>query len=209
MLEEAENFCSQRSYCNMEIYYVMSLQCKRTKTLVEDSSILPRDQIEDLFKTGIEEWESTQICKQFRSILRTLKLPSPVKKIVGFACGTLDMQRSIFQHAMLLTMRDVLSEKNGGSEPIPCYVQDPIYNANEQLVLEGAGITVLNDPQGFLEVDDTTAVVSIAPNVPVRQIISDIAMPALLIWDEVGESEDNAREYKETEYKDTKVSLFG
>lgn len=150
-------------------------------------------EVEGLFSTALREWETTKTCEILKS---TLKLSQPsfqVSKIVGFACGTLDHERTLFQHAMLLTLRDLFSKDEETSEvtAIPCYAQDPIYDETERSVLEKAGITVLEDPEGFLQVDESTVVVSIAPNISVRQIIADIARPALLIWDVVrGEEEE-------------------
>lgn len=46
-------------------------------------------------------------------------------------------------------------------------------------------MTVLDNPRGFLEVDESTVVYSLAPEVAVRQIVADIARPALMIWDKV------------------------
>lgn len=68
---------------------------------------------------------------------------------------------------------------------ITCYVQDPAYSDIDKSLLEGYKITALDDPKAFLAVDDATVVVSCAADVSVRQIISDLARPAILIWDRV------------------------
>ncbi len=48
-------------------------------------------------------------------------------------------------------------------------------------------IKVLDHPiSGFLEVDEASVVVSIAPNVPVKQIVSDISTPAMILWNVPG-----------------------
>jgi len=66
---------------------------------------------------------------------------------------------------------------------IGCYAQDPDYTDIDREVLEQSGITILDDPQGFLEVDDSTAVLSFGANIPLRQVIADIARPAMMVWD--------------------------
>jgi hypothetical protein len=53
------------------------------------------------------------------------------------------------------------------------------------LILRENGITVLDDPEGFLEVDDSTLVISCAAQVPVKQITLDLARPAAMIWDRI------------------------
>jgi hypothetical protein len=119
-----------------------------------------------------------------------------VTKIVAFACGTMHTTKKdvrglapAYQHALILTMRDILENQPGQSseqaKTIQCFAQDPVYTEADDAVFGNAGITVPRDPRAFLEVDDQSLVISFAPNVPVRQIIADIAQPAVIIWDRV------------------------
>ncbi|KAK3299602.1 uncharacterized protein B0H64DRAFT_389125 [Chaetomium fimeti] len=67
---------------------------------------------------------------------------------------------------------------------VKALVQDPGYGDLEKHVLGSMGVQVSDHPiRGFLEVDSETVVVSIAPQIPVKQIITDISSPALIIWD--------------------------
>ncbi|OAL68668.1 hypothetical protein A7C99_0039 [Trichophyton rubrum] len=50
-------------------------------------------------------------------------------------------------------------------------------------VLGEAGITIVADLEGFLQVDDAAVVVSLYPNAPVKQVVADISRPAVIIWD--------------------------
>ncbi|KAK5673663.1 hypothetical protein LTS12_029813 [Elasticomyces elasticus] len=131
-----------------------------------------------------------------------------VKKIFGFALGDVsmlkasyegDVQRPFAQHATLKTIAKFLEEHNGGRE-VPCYSQDPAltdgYGAE---FIKSIGITPLDDPNGFLEVDESTFVVSIAPNIPVRQVIADITKPRAMLWDSVGEINGNEWTWSENE----------
>ncbi|XWW92120.1 hypothetical protein V2A60_000042 [Cordyceps javanica] len=89
------------------------------------------------------------------------------------------------QHALLLALRDfLLSEKHSGMN---CFAQDPNYTDTDRKILRSLDVAVLDDPRAFLQVDDGSVVVPIAPNIPVRQIITDIARPAILLWDRVCE----------------------
>lgn len=97
--------------------------------------------------------------------------------------------RSAFQHALLLTARDLLQQKNTIPDEIVCYAQDPEYMRNDKSVLAESKIKVLNDPHAFLEIDDSSFVLSVSPNVPVRQIVADIARPAILVWNTVERKE--------------------
>ncbi|KAL2126486.1 hypothetical protein VTI74DRAFT_823 [Chaetomium olivicolor] len=56
-----------------------------------------------------------------------------------------------------------------------------MYVSVDKQVLSEVGITVLDDPRAWLEVDDGSVVVSIAPDIPVPDIIADIARSAAMI----------------------------
>ncbi|KAF4258525.1 hypothetical protein KXV68_005810 [Aspergillus fumigatus] len=69
-----------------------------------------------------------------------------------------------------------------GTREVTCYVQDPGYFKIDRLVLEKSDIKVLEDPEGFLEMDDASLVFSCSPNICVKEIVEDIARPLALIW---------------------------
>jgi hypothetical protein len=126
-----------------------------------------------------------------------------IRKIVAFALGSLrynvvngslNVARPATQHAMVLGIASVLRETHG--REIKCYLQDPIYNSVDKEFLESKGFTILQDPKGFLEVDEETLVVSISPNVPVKQIIADMPWPAAMIWNTVKPEKDECTEWK-------------
>jgi hypothetical protein len=52
----------------------------------------------------------------------------------------------------------------------------------DKKLLDEAGIEVIEDPRGWLEVDEHSIVLSIASNVPSKEIIADISRPAVIIW---------------------------
>ena len=138
------------------------------------------------------EWEASNQHDELKSILASVadKIP-PVRKIVAFACSSMSwenrdrlVRRSATQHSLVLTLRDILEKRQGADGiHIDCYAQDPVYSTADKQVLGEVGITVLNDPGGFLEVDETAIVIAIAPDIPVRQVVADLARPAMMIWD--------------------------
>ncbi len=143
-----------------------------------------------------QRWEASEPCKQLRSALVSAKTPFDIGKIMGLACAPMVSshqeqwaRRSAFQHALILALRDILGKMNGNIDRIICYAQDPAYTKNDESVLQGSGITVLDGPQAFLEVDGSTVVISCAANVPAKQIISDLARQAVMIWDRIYENE--------------------
>jgi hypothetical protein len=99
--------------------------------------------------------------------------------------------RSMAQHILALTIRDVLATRyTTGAHVIKCYAQDPIYTPVDTRVLSEAGFTVVDDPRAFLEVDEASVIIAIDPDIPVRQIIADIARPAIMIWNKVAPAPD-------------------
>ena len=134
---------------------------------------------------------------QLQSALSSVAIPPGIDKIVAFACSTMTWNTteshravpSMAQHTLALTVRDLLASGYGeGSQEIKCYAQDPMYKAEDKTVLAEAGFTVVDDPRGFLHVDDASVVISVSSDIPVRQIVADIARPAIVIWNRVGES---------------------
>ncbi|KAK3945375.1 hypothetical protein QBC46DRAFT_116863 [Diplogelasinospora grovesii] len=98
-----------------------------------------------------------------------------------------ERDRNTVHNTAILTIRDMLAKSKGLADPntIKCYAQGPRYTDVDRQVLEDQGITVLDDPKAFLEIDEETVVLSICPEIPVRQIVADIARPAMMIWDKV------------------------
>jgi hypothetical protein len=52
-------------------------------------------------------------------------------------------------------------------------------------VLGEEGVVVMEDPRAFLEVDEASVVIAVASDICVRQIVADLARPAVVIWDRV------------------------
>ncbi|RAL11878.1 SRR1 family protein [Aspergillus homomorphus CBS 101889] len=143
-------------------------------------------------------WQQSETCRGLESHLSTLQFSAPIHKIVAFGLGTLAKTqnghystRSHVQHAAVETMATVLANRGiSGGRRVNCYVQDPWYDENDVLFLQSIGLTPLNDPKGFLEIDEHTLVFSVNPNVPVKQIVADIQWPGAMVWDTVcGEEE--------------------
>ncbi|KAI1118306.1 hypothetical protein F5Y14DRAFT_447182 [Nemania sp. NC0429] len=139
-------------------------------------------------------WEATPHHHALRTYVEAYAAFAEVRKIVGLALGPLvdatelsddgDGPRrgpSLTQYALLLSLRELIAD-NSGVDGISCYAQDPALSPAATKALEDAGIRVLKDPHGFLEIDDQTIVVSISPDVPVKQIVTDIARPVALVW---------------------------
>ncbi|KAL2809994.1 hypothetical protein BJX63DRAFT_403231 [Aspergillus granulosus] len=157
---------------------------------------IPRRSINDIhhtLSTARHIWEESAVWAQIKTTFLSARAPTNITKIIGFACGTMSYPdevpgssyNSIFQHAFLVSIQHLLQDKSRSNEQIPCSVQDPAYADGDRAVLPAWGINVLDDPQGFLEINDDTLVFSSAPDIPVKQIVVDVARPAVIIWDRV------------------------
>ncbi|KAL2285753.1 hypothetical protein FJTKL_07483 [Diaporthe vaccinii] len=144
----------------------------------------------DAFHSYRGTWEASEDCLRLKSSMAAAASLPGITKIVAFACSSMSRDdaytrhRSATQHALILTFRDLLQASQPGVE-IRCLAQDPVYTEADRTVLSEVGVTVVDDPQGFLEVDDQSVVLSFSPNVCVRQIITDLARPVVLAWDTV------------------------
>lgn len=133
---------------------------------------------------------------QLKLALASAVLPLNINKIFAIACHTMDwadthQNRSVAQHALALSLRDIWTTRSApGADAtrageIACYAQDPIYTAVDHQVLGDVGFTVVDDPRAFIEIDDTSLVICVNPDIPVWEIIADTARPAVLIWNRV------------------------
>ncbi|KIX03742.1 uncharacterized protein Z518_07295 [Rhinocladiella mackenziei CBS 650.93] len=187
LTSNALGYIPRLAYCNLRIFHYLKKRYRSTKEIVSTIPHQSRKQVEEYFVTNKRAWETSEQRRQLQSII-SMKTLCHVNKIIAFACGPMAFSdqapwaiRSAYQHALVITLRDILSELQG--HPIGCYAQDPGYTDIDRDVLENSAITILDDPQGFLEVDDSTVVLSFGADIPVRQIIADIARPAMMIWD--------------------------
>ena len=99
--------------------------------------------------------------------------------------------RNAFEHLVLLTVRDALNQSGEHLPNIPCYAQDPAYSNADKSLLAALGITVVDDPEGFLLADEFSVVISCRAIAPVKSIICDLTRPALIIWEKVTKFEDD------------------
>ncbi|KAI1272837.1 hypothetical protein F5Y07DRAFT_378504, partial [Xylaria sp. FL0933] len=117
-----------------------------------------------------------------------------VKRIVGIALGGLvyrlhdedyeedqedAIQRSVSQYAFMLALQELIAELpdfNPLNGP-RCIVQDPALGLVDKGALHRLGMEVLENPYGFVELDDKSFLVTFQPEFPVKQIVAEIARP--------------------------------
>ncbi|TAQ89295.1 hypothetical protein B7494_g2388 [Chlorociboria aeruginascens] len=185
------------AWCSLKIYHYMNFQNKITKEIV---NVIPTNSLEDtkvIFKSNKEMWDESEKCKQLISMIQSVNISVNIQQIVAFACGSImndsdvdqEAPRSSTQHALILTMRKILCKNQREQSGISCFAQDPAYDEVDKSILGEYGIDVLDDPEAFLKVDDSTLVISCAADVPVRQLTLELARPAAMLWDRIREHE--------------------
>lgn len=168
-------------------YDYKPLPIKAVLTPIEPTSkLLTRTaKLSVVFYKELARWKAGEPSRELGEILKRAKIPT-IKKIVAFGLGTMmdyygdePNYRPIIQHAMLIQVAEFFAE----TRPF-IYLQDPGYRDHDKAVIESLWVEArfVDDPQGFLEVDDDTLVISIDPDVCVRSIVADIATPAAMIW---------------------------
>ena len=184
-------------YCSIRIYHDLERVDPLGRSLSQPP-ILAKEAISALLVQIQSEWEASKEYQMLWSILSSIQLPSSIAKIVAFSLSAISVdrrnegwnRRSAYQHVLVITLRDMLSALALSTPEIDCYVQEPDYPANDTAVLSEHSIRVLRDPQGFLELDDATALISVNSLIPVKQIVAELAMPPLIIWDYDDPSKD-------------------
>lgn len=117
----------------------------------------------------------------FATFAWELKEPVPQATRTSEPWWKYNKRRMVTQHAAALTIRKALQEKRGKIELI---AQEPDYDEDTVRILEKEGFEIVKGlgALGFTRVDDNTLVFSIDNDIPVKQVVADIAKPAAMIW---------------------------
>lgn len=178
-----------------------------TNEYVPQYPILPAETVREIFQRKRIEWEASSACQSLLSTLQSATVLS-VSKIVAFACFNMSdcerVERSACQHALILILRSYFAKRQHiAEEDILCFAQDPLYEDIDKVVLSDVGVATLENPRAFLEVDHESLVLSISPETAVRQIVADIAQPAVMIWNRVEEVLQRPEAVGQTEWYGT------
>ena len=146
----------------------------------------------------LHAWESSVQCQSLLAILKSKQkyFAGGVSNIIAFGCGSFvgsrddEITRAAYQHASLLTIRRFLSDELGYIDGVKILAQDPAYTATDKELLQEWNITNVDDPDGFLELDDRSVVLTCSPTAPIKQIVTDICKPLMMICDTVVTRDD-------------------
>lgn len=161
---------------------------------------------------AIKEWKETGHEQLITTLFSTpsVRVWHKTTKFVAFGMGeicaddpdrgTQIWDRSRIQTAVFRKIGEALQEymdQNFPGEKVELIAQDPAYESPDKEKLREMGIRAIDHPIGAVpELDDETAVFSIAASFPVRQIVFTYRLPSVIIWTEASE---NARAPPEAE----------
>lgn len=105
-----------------------------------------------------------------------------IKKVVCFALGSpvsledgLPFEPAIqCQHVLALALMEVFDAD-------VCYTQEPAYSNTDKNIMQQKGMKVVQDPEGFKEVDDNSLVFFMNTNTNLWAIMADNCRPAIII----------------------------
>lgn len=153
-----------------------------------------------VFEENRLTWSQSASCRLLQSRLEEVFSVRKVAKIICFGLGDMcrgppewyrrqmgsseqeleaeSIRPSTIQHSVALTMADMCSANN-----IQLLAQDPGYTEEAKEMLKGKGFSIVGlfGAGGFAEIDDHSVVFSAFVEAPLKQIIADLARPALII----------------------------
>lgn len=159
-----------------------------------------------LFETRRQSWNNSITCDLFRAQLQRLLSTGKrrITKVVCFGLGdivtktsewelsrgrdteqpaseTRVIEKGLMQHAMALTMAEVIRHHTGVS--VELKAQDPSYREQTNDILSENGFQIVGKygAGGFAEIDEDTLVFTAFPAVAISEVIADTARPALVI----------------------------
>lgn len=167
---------------------------RRFRGLMENSS--------SVFNEKRSSWETSTSCTLLRSQLGRLLGTRKVTKVICFGLGDMCRQPpewfqrqmasnggslestvddSMVQHSIAVTLADVCRKDE--TSHVQLLAQDPDYTEQTKAILERTGFTIVGNfgAGGFAEIDGSSVVFSVFPEAPVKQIIADVARPAVII----------------------------
>ncbi|PGH12886.1 hypothetical protein AJ79_03986 [Helicocarpus griseus UAMH5409] len=159
------------------------------------------DAVKKSLQTTVAKWEASPAWMELKSTLESANIPSTIDELTAIGCGpmsadteTSTMLRSLHQHALMLTLRKFLEERQGNGSKIICYSQDPAFLSNDLEVMKDAEINmkVLNSPDGFIMADASTVFMAFDPDVLTRELMADFERPAVFIWNRVHTASDQS-----------------
>ncbi|CEL10083.1 hypothetical protein ASPCAL13210 [Aspergillus calidoustus] len=134
-------------------------------------------------------------CEATRNPSRRVHGEYPPRKEDDGRCGSLGKSPGLSQGGVDLINDEpaaqdykhhrLLQASHLGPREVPCYVQDPAYTPADRMVLAENNVETVQDPGGFLKMDDSSLVFCCEPTTCVKSIVANVARPLVIIRDTV------------------------
>ncbi|KAI1747798.1 hypothetical protein F4782DRAFT_551568 [Xylaria castorea] len=140
-------------------------------------------ELDRAFKIASKDWSKHETRHKFSAALLGQELPPTINKIICFGLGNHLTKKLEYwtQHPAAITIRNAIRLKLGHKVRLLTHL--PEYTADTKAVLEKYGFEVIgmNGVDGFIEVDENSVVFSTPSDTPVKQILAELARPAVII----------------------------
>ncbi|CAJ2512436.1 Uu.00g054510.m01.CDS01 [Anthostomella pinea] len=172
---------------NWDFLEKMHVRKRNTKSHYTDKELM--DKFNKAQKQWQIEWQSdgTEAGKLRNQLTAALSKSFEITKVVCLGLGSLSSNKRdlrVRQHCLALSIRDLVLKSS--SKACPVFVQDPGYSEQDKKVLKGHGMKILDGSlgkqEGFVEIDDSTFVLSIGATAPINTIVCDSSTPAAMLW---------------------------
>ncbi|KAI1281711.1 hypothetical protein F5Y07DRAFT_267162 [Xylaria sp. FL0933] len=144
----------------------------------------------ETFERVLAEFRESEEGVAMAKLIKTELKGRAVDKIIAFGLGRIGFHcpgvlQSFYEHAAIKVIADAAEEVSSCPHVSVC-VQDPLYTDVCRTVLAEFGLSVVPGfgAKGFAMIDDRTIVLVHHPNFPFREIVADIARPALICMKE-------------------------
>ncbi|KAI1423226.1 hypothetical protein F5Y12DRAFT_758698 [Xylaria sp. FL1777] len=189
-LSDIAVFDLQSAYLPMKIGAIIRV---RNENVKDNSPLPPAPPEEDLttYWAIEQQWKTSKHYAQLQEVLANVEIPIPLTKVIAVASGRLVVRsqvnkRRVLHHSLISDLHLTLAQRGfflpAASSTRP-YIQDPAYTQRDKDILRSAEFTIIDDPQAWLELDESSVLVCINADFPVADIVADICRPALIIWD--------------------------
>ncbi|KAI3340221.1 hypothetical protein F4824DRAFT_415123 [Ustulina deusta] len=155
-------------------------------TMIFNGPNQTEEETRQAFAQTLQEFESSEEGVAMASLVRTHLKGCTVNKVIAFGLGRIGFLRpgppqTFYEHAAARVIARAVGEVSS-SPNVAVAVQDPLYTDVCKKVLAEFEFDVVEGfgAKGFALVDENTVVLAHHPNFPFRQIIADLARPALI-----------------------------
>ncbi|KAI1074874.1 hypothetical protein F5B20DRAFT_562147 [Whalleya microplaca] len=196
-IQRLTNYSDPRHFVPQTAYLPMHITaCTRELENAADDTkstlVHSADDLSKVYKDAEREWRASKYHEQLQQVLAAVEVPFVLDKVIGFSLGPLSfgphlINHSMIQHALISALHSNLLQCRTSST-CERYIQDPAYQKWHKDVLSREGFTVLDDPEAFLLVDESSILVSINSDIPVKEIVADICRPGIIVWDKEHDS---------------------